>query len=147
MTHKPEKNNFKWDKPQRTAFEKLKDKLIYAPILALYDPNGIRELHTDASAVGLAGILLQSKDDTQSQPVFYFSRHCMKDEQRYHSYELEVLAVVESLERFRIYLLGTHFRLVTDCSAIAKVHEKKELKSRVARWWMKLLEFVGKVAG
>ncbi|XP_061395568.1 uncharacterized protein LOC133331186 [Musca vetustissima] len=141
LTHKTERENFKWEESQQTAFEMLKEKLIHAPVLILYDPNAVHELHTDASAIGLAGILLQSTDGKQYQPVFYFSRHCTEDEQRYHSYELEVLAVVESLERFRIYLLGKHFRLITDCSAIAKVREKKELKSRIARWWMKLLEY------
>lgn len=141
LLKKSEKNNFLWGDQQQHAFEKLKHTLINAPVLALYDSAAIHELHTDASIVGLAGILLQSQDGKNFQPVFYFSRHCTQQEQQYHSYELETLAVVESLERFRIYLLGKPFTLVTDCSAIAKAREKRELKSRIARWWLKLLEF------
>jgi len=49
------------------------------------------------------------------------------------SYELETLAVVETLQRFRVYILGKPFRLVADCSAIAKVKVNKELIPQVAR--------------
>lgn len=73
--------------------------------------------------------------------VFYYSRHCTESESRLHSYELEALAVVEALDRFRIYLLGKPFRLVTDCSAIAKMRLNKEINSKIAKWWMRLQEY------
>lgn len=53
------------------------------------------------------------------KPVFYFSRHTNEAEKSYHSYELEVLAIVETLQRFRIYLLGKLFRVVNDCAAVS----------------------------
>lgn len=59
----------------------------------------------------------------------------------YHSYELEMLAVVESIERFRVYILGKHFKLLTDCSAIAKANVKKELIPKVARWFLKIMDY------
>lgn len=133
--------SFKWGKDQQCAFENLIERLSNAPILALYDRMAEHEVHTDACSIGLAGLLLQSNDNKTWKPVFYFSRHCTPVESKYHAYELEVLAVVESLERFRMYVLGKKFKLVTDCSAIAKVKATKELKSRISRWWMKLLEY------
>jgi len=40
-----------------------------------------------------------------------------------------------------VYILGKPFRLVTDCSAIAKVKINKELIPQVARWWIKILDY------
>ncbi|KAL7728477.1 hypothetical protein ACLKA6_005232 [Drosophila palustris] len=99
------------------------------------------EVHTDASATGLAGVLLQSHDKIDWKPVSYFSRHCNDTESRYHSYELEILAVVETLKRFRVYVLGKSFRLVTDCAAIAKAKTNKELIPKIARWWFSILDY------
>ena len=134
-------NNFSWGYQQQQAFDQLIQRLVTKPILGLYDVTREHEVHTDASSIGLAGMLLQRTDEKDWKPIFYYSRHCTDAERNHHSYELEVLAVVEALERFRIYILGKHFRLITDCSAIASIKTKKELIPRIARWWMKLLEY------
>ncbi|XP_049316921.1 uncharacterized protein LOC125779690 [Bactrocera dorsalis] len=141
MLRKSERNSFHWNEPQQQAFQRVIDLLTSAPVLALYDQNAQHEVHTDASSIGLAGVLMQSYDGKVWQPTMYYSRHCTEPESRYHSYELEALAVVEVLDRFRIYLLGKKFRLVTDCAAVAKVRDNKELKAKIARWWLKLSEF------
>ncbi|KAK9751729.1 Reverse transcriptase (RNA-dependent DNA polymerase) [Popillia japonica] len=103
----PRKNEeWEWTANQEEAFQKTKDVLTQRPVLALYNPEGTFEVHTDASKRGLAGILLQRMSDTPLKPVAYFSRQTSDFEERYHSYELETLAVVDSDERFRIYLLS-----------------------------------------
>ncbi|KAF8766417.1 Retrovirus-related Pol polyprotein like [Argiope bruennichi] len=50
---------FIWTVDQNEAFEELRSKLISRPALKLFDPKDETELHTDASSVGLAGMLLQ----------------------------------------------------------------------------------------
>ncbi|GFU32580.1 hypothetical protein TNCV_3044681 [Trichonephila clavipes] len=62
-------------------------------------------------------------------------------EEKYDSYELEVLAIINTLKKFRVYLLGQHFKIVTDCSAFQKTTQKKELITRIARWALQLEEF------
>jgi hypothetical protein len=62
-----------------------------------------------------------------------FGRMTTDVEERYHSYELENLAVVESLERFKYYLVGHHFKLVTDCNSLVSTLKKKELVPHIAR--------------
>lgn len=104
-------------------------------------PQKRHEVHTDASAVGLAGILMQEEDKGVMKPVFYYSRRCSEQERQYHSYELEVLAIVESVERFEFYLLGKHFRIITDCAAVTTTRASSPLLPRIARWWLKLGEF------
>lgn len=64
-----------------------------------------------------------------------YSRQTTKEEQRYHSYELETLAVINSL-RFRVYLLGLKFKIVTDCNALRTAMTKRDLIPRIGWWWL-----------
>ena len=52
------------------------------------------------------------------KPVLYFNRKSTEVETKMHSFELETLAVVYAVQRFRIYLHGIHFTIITDCSAL-----------------------------
>lgn len=130
-----------WGNEQQRAFDILKQRLISRPILAIYKQGAEIELHTDASQLGLGGILLQQQTENDLKPIAYFSRQTTKEEQKYHSYELETLAVVSSLQRFRVYLLGVRFKIVSDCSALRATFIKRDLLPRVARWWIQLQEF------
>lgn len=49
-------------------------------------------------------------------------RKTFDDEKKLHSYELEVLAIVMVHKKFRMYLQGLKFKLVTDCEAFKKTH-------------------------
>lgn len=133
-------NEFKWQDELAKAFEFLKAAITSHPVLVLFDPGKTHEVHTDASSIGLSGILLQ-KEDAGMRPVFFYSRHCTEAERKYASHELEVLAIVETLERFRIYLLGFHFIIVTDCNAVATTKNTTPLPPRISRWWLRLQEF------
>lgn len=130
-----------WDNAQEHAFEKVKMLLTNRPILALYDPKAEVELHTDACKNGVAGILLQRNSNKVLQPVSYFSRKTTVDERKLHSYELETLAVIASLNRFRVYLIGIPFKILTDCNALRSTLVKRDLIPRIARWWVQLQEY------
>lgn len=130
-----------WEHDQEQAFQTLKQRLTERPVLAIYDSTARTELHTDASKLGLSGILLQYQTDGTLRPIAYYSRVTSKEEQFYHSYELETLAVVESLKRFRIYLTGIPVKVVTDCAALRTTLVKRDLIPRIARWWLAIQDF------
>lgn len=131
-----------WSSLQEEAFHTIKTKLIERPILALYDTTYITEVHCDASKLGVGGILLQKPDEkSPPRPVAYFSKQTTKDEEYLHSYELETLAVVLSLKKFRIYLIGIQFKVFTDCNALRTTLTKRDLMPRIARWWLLLQEY------
>ncbi|XP_011699344.1 PREDICTED: uncharacterized protein LOC105456757 [Wasmannia auropunctata] len=109
--------------------------------MALYETKRETELHTDASKVGIAGILMQRNDEGALKPVAYYSRKTTTDKQKWHSYDLETLAVIEALRRFRVYLLGLKFKIITDCNALRTVLTKRDLVPRIARWWIRLQEY------
>lgn len=70
---------FCWTGEQEKAFQTLKAKLVDRPVLALYNPHAETQLHTDASKLGLAGILLQKNELAVLQPIAYFSRQTTDD--------------------------------------------------------------------
>lgn len=49
--------------------------------------------------------------------------------------------MVKSLRKFRIYLIGTSFKIVTDCQAFVMTLKKKDACPRVARWALFLKDF------
>lgn len=106
---------FYFGQTERQTFETLKSRLMDAPILSLYSPRDETELHCDASAAGFGAILMQRKSDRKFHPVLYFSKRTTDREAKYHSFELETLAIIYALRRFRTYLLGIKFKIVTDC--------------------------------
>ncbi|KAL4082977.1 hypothetical protein QTP88_028323 [Uroleucon formosanum] len=74
-------------------------------------------------------------------PVVYASRQTTAEEARYHSTELETLAVVWALQKFRTYLIGKKFKVVTDCAAVRWTFSKKNIIPRIARWWLQTMDF------
>ncbi|UYV81297.1 SNRNP200 [Cordylochernes scorpioides] len=133
--------NFMMGPDQKQAFQDLKQILTNKPVLKIYQVGARTELHTDASKFGFGAILLQEDVDKKMHPVHYMSKKTNEAQQKYSSYELEVLEVVEAVKKFRIYLLGIKFKILTDCSAFTMTLKKKDLTTRVARWALLLEEY------
>jgi len=73
--------------------------------------------------------------------VFYFSQRTTEAESRYHSFELECLAVVYSIKRFHVYLAGIHFKIVTDCNSLRLTLDKQTINPRISRWALLLQNY------
>lgn len=137
---------FDFDDRCEKAFIELKQILCSSPVLRIFNPDLETELHTDASADGYGAVLLQrSPKDNQFHPVHYMSKKTTPAEKKYHSYYLEILAIVAAIKKFRVYLLGIHFKIITDCSALTMTLQKKDLPPRVARWALLLEEYDYKI--
>lgn len=132
---------FEWKEPQDNAFCKIKEMLTKKPVLSIYDTKAWTEVHTDASSLGIAGVLFQTQSDGLLHPISYFSRKTTKDESKYHAFELEALAVVCTLERFRVYLIGIPFVIRTDCNSLKMLANKRDLNPRIGRWFVRLSEY------
>ncbi|GFT34017.1 transposon Tf2-6 polyprotein [Trichonephila clavipes] len=97
---------FNFDVKQKASFDELKRLLCQKPVLGIYRQNCETEIHTDASIDELAAVLLQrSPDDNSLHPIYYISRKMSETERKYTSYELEVLAIIEALKKFKVYIL------------------------------------------
>lgn len=121
------------------AFCTLRDALVSPPVLSIYNPNSQTELHTDAISHGFGAVLLQKQDDGKFHPVSYYSRRTTPVEENYHSFELETLAIIYALHRFRVYLKGISVNIVTDCNSLAQtLLGKKSLTPKISRWVLEL---------
>lgn len=127
---------FEFGPDELNVFNELKSRLAEQPILSLYSPSVETELHCDACQSGYGAILLQRQKDGNMHPVFYFSKRTTDAESRYHSYELECLAIVYSIKRFHIYLQNLKFKIVTDCNSLRLTLEKRDIVPRIMRWAM-----------
>lgn len=133
--------SFHWTPDCEAVRQNLIKQLTSEPVLAIFDPGLPTEVHTDASSSGYGAVLLQAHSDGRKHVVAYFSKVTQGAEGKYHSYELETLAVVKALQNFRHYLVGLKFIVVTDCNALKSTEKKKDLLPRVARWWIYLQDF------
>jgi len=138
-------SHFNFDQSCIESFNTLKKELTTYPVLALYNPLAETELHTDACSSGLGGVLLQKQPSGLFAVVAYFSKSTNRAEQNYHSFELEMLAIVRSIERFHLYLYGVDFTVVTDCNALVHAVTKANLNPRIARWTLALQNYRFKV--
>lgn len=59
----------------------------------------------------------------------------------YSTTEKELLAVVYSILKLRIYLLGTKFEVITDHKALTFLYTTPHLNARMIRWCMALQQF------
>ena len=93
---------FVWAQECEDAFKEIKRLLVTA--LLLHPPNLDREffLWTDASERGFGAVLEQEDDESRRHPIAYASRPTNSAEQKYAPTELEVAALVFSLEHFQV---------------------------------------------
>ena len=73
-------------------------------------------------------------EDGFEHPVAYFSKAHNKAERKYHSYELETLALVKALKHFKSYIWGASIYIVTDCRALSYWNTKTEIPDQVKRY-------------
>ncbi|UYV75361.1 hypothetical protein LAZ67_12003633 [Cordylochernes scorpioides] len=127
-----------WDPDCQQAFTTLKESLTSKPVLHLYQVGLPCRLYCDASTQGIAGILKQVHPDGRVHPVQYFSRALRAHERNYTVSELECLAIVESVDKFRIYLTGIKFTIYTDHQALQWLKTIKNPSGRLFRWSLRL---------
>ena len=82
----------------------MKQMLTEGPCLAHYAKDKDNIVTTDASTTGLGITLWQKQDDGNMKPIAFGSRYLNDTEKKYSIGELELLAVVWGLEKFRFHL-------------------------------------------
>ncbi|EGD79431.1 hypothetical protein PTSG_12973 [Salpingoeca rosetta] len=130
---------FKFGEPQQVAFRRLKAALASSPVLVYPDFARPFTLATDASGVGLGAVLQQRQDgDGKLRPVAFISRVLNKAERKYSVTEQECLALVWAVKKFRPYLHGQRFTVVTDHRALQWLRNLKDPTGRLGRWALAL---------
>ena len=123
----------------KDTFTLLKNDVANA-VLATPDLSLPFVLETDASDYAIGATLNQNQ-----QPIAFFSRTLNKSEKGHHSVEKEAYAIVESIRKWKHYLLGSHFTVVTDQRSVSfmfdQTHHGKIKNDKITRWKIELASF------
>lgn len=135
---------FVWGADQQYAFEAIRDAI--ARRIELYSPRADRPyvLVVDGSIYAVGGVLFQEDEHGNLRTVAFFSRQTRGAESRYGQYAIEFLALVASVQHFRVYLDGCcGLTIYTDhkplqTGQIFDVSQPHHRNHRIARWVEKL---------
>ncbi|GFY31713.1 hypothetical protein TNCV_4200231 [Trichonephila clavipes] len=89
-----------WSSEAITAFQRCKQALADAALLAHPSPSAPLALHVDASDYAIGGALHQVVD-SELQPLAFFSRKLTSSEKSYSAYDRELLAIYSAIRHFR----------------------------------------------
>ncbi|KAM7284976.1 uncharacterized protein ISCGN_031970 [Ixodes scapularis] len=134
-----EKNSrWQWKQPQEIAFNRAKQRLKEAKVLVHFDPAKELKLESDASPYGLGAVLFHTSGNVH-KPIGFRSRTLTQAERNYSQLEREALALVFGVTKFRDYLLGREFTLVTDHQPLLGLLRADRLTpampaARIQRW-------------
>jgi hypothetical protein len=110
---------FQWNPQANEAFELLKQALSTAPVLSIPDFGKQFIIETDASDMGIGAVLMQD-----GHPVSFLSKAFCPRNQALSTYEKECLALVMAVDKWRSYLLGKEFILITDHRSLLHLTEQ-----------------------
>jgi len=109
LTQLLKKDVFGWSPLAEDSFEELKKAMTRAPVWALPDFSKGFVIECDACGSGIGAVLMQERC-----PIVYFSQALQGRNLQLSTYEKEMLALVIAVQKWRPYLLGSHFIIRTD---------------------------------
>ncbi|GFS89776.1 RT_RNaseH_2 domain-containing protein [Trichonephila clavipes] len=113
-----------WSSEAITAFQRCKQALADAALLAHPSPSAPLALHVDASNYAIGGALHQVVD-SELQPLAFFSRKLTSSEKSYSAYDRELLAIYSAIKHFRYMLEARDFTLFTDHKPLTYAFRQK----------------------
>ena len=102
-----------WTTEMESAFHNICEFIFNTCILTIPFPEDVMSVVSDASGLGIGGVLQVKRGDDWEAAAF-FSKQIRGAEQRYSATELEALALVETIKHFGYYLYGKCFTAFTD---------------------------------
>jgi hypothetical protein len=135
-----------WTYRMISDFNILKQAVSTAPKLAYPDYNKPFHIATDASNVGVGGVLYQPNeyggDITPDNIVSIVSKKLSGSQLNYPAYKKELLAIVYCLRQFHQYVWGQPEVIIfTDHKPLTHLFEQRQLSPAVQQWLDVLLDY------
>ena len=137
---------WRWDATAQRSFDDVKGIVTThrnGHRKALNYSKGAQPIYvtTDGCLTGGGSFVSQGEDPKTASVVSFWSGKWNSAQQNYPVHEQELLALVETLKRFRGILHGTRFTVRTDHRALTHLMKQKNLSARQHRWLDVLSEF------
>jgi hypothetical protein len=130
---------FRWDEHAQTTFEDLKVALSNAPLIILADYDCHYILYLSASAVSVAGILIQLGDDGHEHVIYYVSKNISGPPLNYNHKEKLSLAVVLTIQKLHNYILLRTTKVVVDYNPMKCLLSRRKITGKFT-WWIVILQ-------
>jgi hypothetical protein len=132
-----------WTEHCQKVFDKLRNRVTSEPVLAHPELDKQFELEVDASGFAVGAVLLQKKEDGKRHPIAYFSKTLNEAQHNYDIADLELLAVVMSLDNWRSFLAGSPHKVIvySDHQNLLYWKEPHKISRRIAREVLRLSEY------
>ncbi|KAJ8401803.1 hypothetical protein AAFF_G00377740 [Aldrovandia affinis] len=123
LKDKPPKHIVDWSSEMSGSFSATKEALANATMLAHPVPDAPIALTSDASDRGVGAVLEQQIDGVW-QPLAFFSRQLRASEQKYSTFDRELLALYLAVRHFRFLLEARPFTAFVDHKPLTFVMAK-----------------------
>ena len=137
-------SNIVWTKEGELAFRNICMCTSNTCSLCISLPLDIFSIVTNASGLGVGGVLQVWQGDRWEAAAFY-SRQLQGAEQRYSTTELEALALVSTITHFAYYLHGRKFKVLTDHKQLVQLTTSDRLNPRLIyklQRWLVTVEYL-----
>ncbi len=137
-----------WGPAQHDALHKVLAEITSEKVLAHPDLSKPWILETDASNLGLGGVLWQVDADGRRRPVCFFSKTFSSTQQNWSTFDQELFALIFCLTRADIrplFLAHTDLLVRTDHRNLLYLPTKEPQNKKHRRWILLLSEFTFRV--
>ncbi|KAL9409853.1 hypothetical protein AB3S75_048140 [Citrus x aurantiifolia] len=129
-------DSFTWSPTAEAAFDKLRQAMASTPVLALPNFTKPFSIECDAFSRGIGAVLMQ-----EGPPLAYISKALSGKNLATSTYDKEMLAIVFAVQKWRPYLMGQHFKILTDHRNLKYFHDQRIFSPEQQQWLSKLLGF------
>jgi hypothetical protein len=129
------KNTFQWEGKKQKSFDTLKEKINTTPVLSLSNLQQPFEIKTNVSGYVMGVVLMQYR-----KPIFYHSKTFNQDVVNYPTYHKELYALVQSIKKWKHYLLGKETIIHTDHHPLKYLQAQTKLQQYRHYRWMGFLQ-------
>lgn len=131
---------FEWTQTADDAFNKVKERISTAPIIAFADFKLPFVLVTDASDIACGAVLLQQHNG-KDVVVAVKSSTFNPTQQRWCATERECYALIWAMEKFEYFLRGRTFLVQTDHKSLIYLDKTTFKNAKIQRWQERMSEF------
>lgn len=124
MSKKNDNSPIPWTTDAEKAFEKCKENIMNAALTVHPSRTATLALMTDASAT-CVGAVLQQKKGRIWEPLGFFSRKLSDAQQKYSTFDRELLGIYMAVKHFQRLIEGREFTIFTDHRPLTYVFSQK----------------------